>query len=77
MNEAADPRDRVGLCRTCRHAHTVPTAHLTYWLCRYAAIDSRYDKYPRLPVLRCGAYVPLETPRAPGGAGRSDEPSSG
>lgn len=55
---ARDP----GLCATCRHAETVETPRSVFWLCRLAFTDARFDKYPRLPVLRCSGYVPRETP---------------
>jgi len=34
----------------------VPTPRATYWLCGLAATDARFEKYPRLPVLRCEGY---------------------
>ena len=54
-------RDPIGLCATCRHARVVQSAHgSTFYLCRLAEIDSRFSKYPRLPVLRCAGYEPAE-----------------
>ena len=54
MDERAD---RVGLCRTCRHADTVPTARgAEFWRCRKSDTDPRFPKYPRLPVLECEGY---------------------
>lgn len=61
---AGDPR--VGLCSTCRHARIVPTPRATYWLCELSAIDNRFDKYPRLPVLACDGYA-RKDPAVPGG----------
>jgi hypothetical protein len=29
----------------------------TFWLCGLAAVDPRFSKYPRLPVLRCEGYA--------------------
>lgn len=52
--------DAIGLCRTCRHARQVPTPRTTYWLCQLSAVDGRFDKYPRLPVVKCEGYVPGE-----------------
>ena len=46
----------VGLCCTCRHARTVPARLTVYWLCRLAATDPRFERYPRLPVLQCPGY---------------------
>jgi hypothetical protein len=55
-----DPSERsaVGLCATCRHARTVPSRRTVYWLCRLAATDPRFERYPRLPVTRCDGYEP-------------------
>ncbi len=55
--------DRVGLCRSCRHARQVPTTRALYWLCQLAAHDPRFEKYPRLPVLQCAGYEPGEPTR--------------
>ena len=52
--------DQVGLCLTCRHARRVPTLRAIYWLCERAATDSRFEKYPRLPVIACPGYEPRE-----------------
>lgn len=49
---------RVGLCARCRHARLVPTPRATYWLCRLSEVDPRFERYPRLPVLRCAGFEP-------------------
>lgn len=54
MTEPRDPR--VGLCATCVHARLVETPRARYWRCALAAVDARFEKYPRLPVLRCSGY---------------------
>jgi hypothetical protein len=61
------PRDPVGLCRSCRNARIVPAGDRQYWLCRVAAVDARFERYPRLPVIACRGYAsgPPEAP--PGG----------
>jgi hypothetical protein len=49
----ADP----GLCGHCVHAIIRPTRRGTVYLrCGLAATDSRFAKYPRLPVLQCDGY---------------------
>ncbi len=54
-----DLRDPIGLCATCRHVRVLSNARgSTFYLCRLAEIDPRFDKYPRLPVLRCVGYEP-------------------
>ena len=49
---------RVGLCLACRHGKRVETPRSVFWLCDRSAEDSRYEKYPRLPVLDCAGYEP-------------------
>jgi hypothetical protein len=49
--------DAIGLCRDCRHARQVPAEKTTYWLCRRAAEDPTFPKYPRLPVRACRGFV--------------------
>lgn len=53
-----EDRNRVGLCFDCRHAQRVPSRQAVYWLCRLAATDARFVKYPRLPVTTCAGYAP-------------------
>jgi hypothetical protein len=46
-----------GLCKDCRHANPVRSAHdAVYYLCRLSFDDARFPKYPRLPVLFCEGY---------------------
>lgn len=53
--------DPVGLCRTCVHARVIQSARgSTFYLCRLSETDPRFDKYPRLPVVRCNGYVQEE-----------------
>jgi hypothetical protein len=48
--------DEVGLCRTCAHSRRVPGARTTFYLCERSFTDTRFRKYPPLPVLRCIGY---------------------
>jgi hypothetical protein len=53
--------DPVGLCRACVHARVIVSARgSTFYLCRLSETDPRFDKYPRLPVVRCSGYVQKE-----------------
>ena len=64
------PNDEIGLCRACRHVRIVnSTRGSTFYLCRLAEHDSRFPKYPRLPVLACAGYEPTAESRSP-----NDEP---
>ena len=50
---------RAGLCDSCVHQQLVRTGRgSTFSLCRRSKTDSRYPKYPRLPVERCPGYEP-------------------
>jgi hypothetical protein len=54
--EAEPSPERIGLCLTCRHARKVPAPRALYWLCGLSATDPRFERYPRLPVVRCDGY---------------------
>ena len=54
---AADMRAHAGLCGHCGHAVIRPTRRGTVYLrCGLAQTDSRFAKYPRLPVSECDGY---------------------
>lgn len=49
----------AGLCLSCRHALIRPTKKGTVYLrCGLAAVDDRFPKYPRLPVVSCLGFEP-------------------
>jgi hypothetical protein len=53
-------RPEAGLCSVCRHAHVVQTRKgSAFYRCRLSETDPEYARYPPLPVLRCGGFVPL------------------
>jgi hypothetical protein len=55
-----DERLRAGLCTSCQYAKTIVSAKGSrFTLCGKAQEDSRFAKYPRLPVLACSGYRPL------------------
>ena len=65
----------VGLCSICIHAKRVGSARgSVFWLCRRAAQDRRFPKYPWLPLERCAGFASAgATPRAGVGiAGEQD-----
>jgi len=52
---------RVGLCTLCRHARAIRSAKDSeFWLCKRSERDSRFAKYPRLPVHTCAGFERLE-----------------
>lgn len=45
------------LCRACRHGREIVSgAGSRFLLCRLAATDRSYPKYPPQPVARCGGF---------------------
>lgn len=47
----------AGLCKTCRHSRRIESDRGSiFLLCELSFEDSRFPKYPRLPVLSCGGY---------------------
>jgi len=51
-------RSPIGLCEHCRHADIVTSNRgATFYLCLLSLVDSRYPKYPTLPVLACEGYA--------------------
>ena len=53
-------RDRVGLCRTCRHGMLVKsTRGATFYRCGLSDHDPAFARYPPLPVDKCTGYDAL------------------
>ena len=51
----------VGLCADCRFMRRVESDRGSiFYLCERSATDARFPKYPRLPVLQCAGYLPLD-----------------
>jgi len=47
----------VGLCSMCEHVRRVESGKgATFWLCDLSKSDSRFRKYPPLPVSRCAGF---------------------
>ena len=47
----------LGLCVTCQHGRTVTSRKgSTFLFCRRSELDTRYPKYPPLPMVRCPGY---------------------
>jgi hypothetical protein len=46
-----------GLCENCVNARRIESDRGSIFvMCQLALIDSRFRKYPRLPVLSCAGY---------------------
>ena len=55
-DNTAKPPD-PGLCQTCRYSRRIESDRgSTFIRCELSLEDSRFPKYPRLPVLACGGY---------------------
>jgi hypothetical protein len=47
----------AGLCATCAHVQIIRSDRGSiFYLCKLSAVDPRFPKYPRLPVLACTGY---------------------
>jgi hypothetical protein len=56
-NDAKVTRARAGLCADCVHARSIESDRGSiFLLCELSRSDSRFTKYPRLPVLSCTGY---------------------
>jgi hypothetical protein len=55
--EAKLSQQSAGLCADCIHARSVESNRgSVFLLCALSRSDSRFAKYPRLPVLSCPGY---------------------
>lgn len=69
MSRLRIPAPDPGLCGGCGNARIVETrTGSRFFLCRLAAVDPRFPRYPRLPVLLCAGYVAGEPVTGPGEA---------
>jgi hypothetical protein len=62
--EPLDPKlsSALGLCAKCIHARLIASAKGSqFLLCQLSQSDPSFPKYPRLPVLSCSGYSPLQT----------------
>lgn len=54
-----------GQCARCRHLEVLRSPRSVFVRCGLAAADSRFARYPALPVLRCAGFVAVEAPAGP------------
>ena len=48
---------KAGLCARCAHAQVITSSRGSrFYLCGLSAVDERFPKYPRLPVLECAGF---------------------
>jgi len=57
-DELPDPQrpPGAGLCATCHHARVVSSARSRFLRCKRSDEDPSYERYPRLPVVRCAGF---------------------
>jgi hypothetical protein len=57
-----------GLCARCAHQRIVRSGRgSVFSLCERSFSDTRYPKYPPMPVLRCAGFEERRTPAGPPG----------
>jgi hypothetical protein len=57
----SQPPGNRGLCGDCVHSQVIRSPRgSVFYQCRLSFADSRFVKYPRLPVLRCDGYKKQE-----------------
>jgi hypothetical protein len=57
MSEERDTRSAVGLCATCAHARVIESDRGSrFYMCERARTDTRFPRYPPLPVAACIGY---------------------
>ena len=66
MDHSANAGNVVGLCSTCAHLRMVRSDRgSAFYRCLLSARDPRFPKYPRLPVLACAGYAPVNSTSIP------------
>jgi hypothetical protein len=54
----------AGLCERCVHVQHVSSSRGSrFYLCRLSVTDSRFPRYPVIPVLQCAGYQAAEPDR--------------
>ena len=54
--------ESVGLCGTCSHVRIIAGGQgSVYYLCRLSAVDTRFVRYPTLPVTACAGFLRMDS----------------
>jgi 3-isopropylmalate/(R)-2-methylmalate dehydratase large subunit len=76
MNDSDPGGQGAGLCGRCRHARVILNDRGSrFSMCRRAATDPRFARYPRLPVLQCPGFEAEATPATIEGRMHAIEPA--
>jgi len=60
MIRLSDDRETAGLCATCANMRRIISDRgSVFYLCELSKTDSRFVKYPGLPVMECEGYESL------------------
>jgi len=60
MKKPDELRLTVGLCADCAHSAKITSDRgSVFYRCELSLTDSRFVKYPRLPVLSCPGYAQI------------------
>ncbi|MDY7093894.1 MAG: hypothetical protein SX243_13060 [Acidobacteriota bacterium] len=51
---------RAGLCASCRHLRLLSNRRSVFVYCRKSEDDSRFPRYPPLPVRSCSGHEPAD-----------------
>ncbi len=55
--EQTKPAQAAGLCASCCHVLVIRSDRgSVFYQCRLSFTDSRFPKYPRIPVLSCAGW---------------------
>jgi hypothetical protein len=66
---------QAGLCVDCTHARRIESDRgSVFYMCQLALTDSRFKKYPRLPVLSCAGYESSGQSSVVSHKGKTDDP---
>lgn len=64
MSNVAPISPPPGQCESCSYAHIIISGKGSqFFYCTRAEIDTRYPKYPRLPVVECPGYKARSSPQ--------------
>lgn len=59
---SGDMHETVGLCENCHHVRIVRSDRGSiFYLCELSFTDSRFKKYPTIPILNCSGYEPVDS----------------
>ncbi len=61
MFKDAPRSSNPGLCGDCQHARRIESDRgSVFFMCQLSFTESKFAKYPRLPVLECSGYLRRE-----------------